>query len=372
MNDQYIFGSLTRISDIHTTPFDVTPFPKKQWNTGDYVVGKFASEWKFGCKQWVELATGRRRQLNMGELVVGALGVRKATLEAVGDWHIIGEDNVMQDICGSAMFGVETSKSSREPDSPSYIYQGHVVREGCKLNMDNFVSSSSTFIEEPLKLPCPLVLIIGSSMSCGKTVAAKIIIPALKGLGFGKIVGAKFTGAGFLHDIQCMQDAGADAAFDFVDVGLPSTVTSENNYRQSLRRLLTVLMSQKPACIVAEMGASPCEPYNGKVVLQEVEPDSVVLCASDPYAVLGLQHAVHTSIGLRLQPNVVTGITATTTAGIDMVHQLTSLPTMSLTTEESVEKLKEMLHDTLQSKRTPIPAIELATESQSGKPSKGF
>ena len=42
MEKHYIFGSLTRISDLEVYPFDVKKIDDKElWETGDYVVGKY-------------------------------------------------------------------------------------------------------------------------------------------------------------------------------------------------------------------------------------------------------------------------------------------------------------------------------------------
>jgi hypothetical protein len=350
----YVFGSLTRISDLSTgEPFDVKPISKKLWGTGDYVVGKYVNNNNHsnslgkGENKWVEESgTGRRRPLYEDDLVVGAFGVRKATLEAVGDWHYLKEEEEeeeeeirMQDICGSAMFGKQTSQSTRQPMSPTYIYQGHVMRHNQKVTMNDFVSGEipESVLKNPIQLNCPIILVFGSSMSCGKTIAAGTIIPLLKhDLGYKNIVGVKLTGAGFYHDIQSMMDAGAHDAYDFVDVGLPSTVMDDpEEYRHHLRKLLYFIQEQQPDCIVAEVGGSLCEPYNGWVVLDgEVTPDILVLCASDPYAVLGLQVALHKQRGIDIQPHVVTGMTASTSAGIDMVYQLTGLTALNLSSSE--------------------------------------
>ena len=345
MANPFIYGSLTRISDIPTKPFDLKPLCKSKWNTGDYVVSKYVGNSEYD-NDWVELATGRHRPLKYGDLVVGSLGMRRSTLEAVGDWHLVGEDNKMQDICGSGMFGVETSNSSRQPNSPTYIYKGHVIRVGQKVCMKDFAQTRASHSEAgPILMPCPLILIMGTSMSCGKTITARTIIPILKDLGVDKVVGTKFTGAGFLHDIESMADAGADEVYDFVDVGIPSTVIPESDYRESLRNLLSILASRKPDVIVAEMGASPCEPYNGMIVLEEIKPDFIVLCASDPYAVIGLKEVLKNSFEFDLKPNIVTGITATTTAGIELVQELTGIQALNLSSESSIEKLRMLLEN---------------------------
>jgi hypothetical protein len=42
MEKRYIYGSLTRISDLELYPFDVEKIEDKAlWETGDYVVGKY-------------------------------------------------------------------------------------------------------------------------------------------------------------------------------------------------------------------------------------------------------------------------------------------------------------------------------------------
>ena len=71
----------------------------------------------------------------------------------------------------------------------------------------------------------PVVLLVGTSMSAGKTTSAKVIVRLLREAGLA-VVGAKLTGAGRYRDILAMQDAGAEHIFDFVDAGLPSTVVS--------------------------------------------------------------------------------------------------------------------------------------------------
>ena len=64
----------------------------------------------------------------------------------------------------------------------------------------------------------PVVLLVGTSMSAGKTTSAKVIVRLLREAGL-VVVGAKLTGAGRYRDILAMQDAGADYIFDFVDAG---------------------------------------------------------------------------------------------------------------------------------------------------------
>ncbi len=335
MKKRYVFGALTRISDLDTVPFTVTPLDREQWATGDYVVGEVMSAHR--QSDTIELTTGRMARLMQGDWVVGAFGVRRATLEAVGDWQSIQADGRMEDMTRAGFFGRITSQSTLIGPQPTLSYQGHVIRDGDKVCMQDFVPQVA-----PQPYTCPTIMIIGTSMSAGKTTAARVIIHLLKNMGL-RVIGTKLTGAGRYRDILSMHDAGADRIFDFVDAGLPSSVVPPEDFRHSLRQLLSRIMLQRPDVLVVEAGASPFEPYNGAIVLDEMADHIkfTVLCASDPYAVIGVSQ----SFGIT--PNIVSGITTNTTAGIELVEKLAKVPALSLTTDESVDKLRALLKPAL-------------------------
>ena len=79
-NNRYIFTSLTRISDLEYTPFQIKMTAREQWANGDYVVARIIHPGSSSAQ--LELPNGRMRGVMGGELVVGALGERFATLEA--------------------------------------------------------------------------------------------------------------------------------------------------------------------------------------------------------------------------------------------------------------------------------------------------
>jgi hypothetical protein len=335
MAKRYVYGSLARISDLETVPFTVHPLKRDYWETGDYVVGRMITA-KPGTSDTVELTTGRFAHLMKGDQMVGALGVRASTLEVVGNWKLIGSDGRMDDLTGAGLFGLETSKSKTVPHSPSFEYQGHVLRRGEKVCMKDFVPDTQ-FEEVPYC--CPTILLLGTSMSSGKTTAGRQVIHLLKELGVQRIVATKLSGAGFYHDILSFHDAGADLVYDFVDAGLPSSIISQEVYRSSMRNLLSIISAQNPDIVVAEAGASPFEPYNGFIALQELYKGVkfIVMCASDPYAVV----AMTKDFGIR--PNVVSGIVTSNSAGIDLVQKLSGIPALSLCDENSLQELAQYL-----------------------------
>jgi hypothetical protein len=326
---------MTRISDLQDQPFDVVSLPREQWNTGDYVVGEAISS--CGKAPYIELTTGRMVEVLEGDLVIGAFGIRRATLEAVGDWQHIEADNRMVALTEGGLFGKATSVSFMVDNLPPLVYKGHVTRNGNKVCMKDFVPQVAE-----IPYTCPTIMMIGTSMSSGKTTTARVIIHELKRAGL-RVVGAKFAGAGQFHDIQTMKDAGAVKTFDFVDVGLPSSICDPEDYRVSLRKLLSLIARENPDVVVAEAGASPFEPYNGSVVLEEIKNQIVctVMCASDPYAVVGVSQ----SFGLT--PDVISGIVTDTSAGIELVEKLTGVPAVGIGDRPSQLRLAQILLDKL-------------------------
>ncbi len=335
MFKNYLFSTLTRISDLQSRSFTYQPLPREQWAAGDYVVGEVIPPLHQTSK--VELSNGRMASLLEGDLIVGAFGVRQATLELVGSWQSIETDGRMNNLTAAGLFGRATSMSFLLVPPTSLLYRGHVVREQHKICMKDFVPSISNN-----DYNCPTVMIIGTSMSAGKTMAARVIINQLKQLGL-KVIGTKLTGAGRYRDILSMGDAGADRIFDFVDVGLPSSICPSEEFRFCLRQLLQKIAAEKPDVVVAEAGASPFEPYNGSIVLEEMKEQIryTVLCASDPYAVIGVSQS------FAITPDLISGVATSTTAGIKLVEKLTGIKALNLSDRDSLPQLMQFLKQKL-------------------------
>lgn len=328
-------GSLTRISNLSQGDYEVRLLSREEWKHSHYVVGKMISG--DGKYAKAELPNGRLVDLMSGDKVMGALGVRAATLETCGDWELVGDDLVLDQMTPAGLFGKETSKSYLLPELPKYQYLGHVFVGGKPVSMTDYVD-----VLEPKELDVPMILIIGTSMSAGKTTTARVLIRQLKQLGL-KVVGAKLTGAGRYRDVLSMGDAGADHIFDFVDVGLPSTVRPKAEYEERLEQLLTRIASVEADVVVAEIGASPMEPYNGESAVARVK-DKVkmsILCASDPYAVKGVVEA------FRFTPDLVSGPCTNTLASIALVKRLMDIPALNILAKDAPEKMRDMVSECL-------------------------
>ena len=217
-------------------------------------------------------------------------------------------------------------------------YQGHLLREERKLTMRGSLAAVDI-----VDFDIPVILIVGTSMSAGKTTSGRIIVHLLSQLGL-KVVGAKLTGAARYRDMLSFEDAGASSVFDFVDAGLPSSAVDEASYREALPHLLSLVAHEQPDVLVAEAGASPLEPYNGAIAKEMIRNQVrfKLLCAQDPYAVVGVQQAFQRT------PDLVAGGAANTEAGIALVHKLTGLPALNLMQPESRDKLAALLRKALE------------------------
>ena len=328
-----IFASLTRISDMAARGFSIVPQPRSHWATGDYVAAEVLSPQ--GAHQTVELVNGRHRQVERGDIIVGALGKRHATLEATGTWERVEDGLAVHLLTAAGLIGKCTSRSPYLSAMTDMRYVGHAVRGDIPLTMQGAASIRGI---PTIPFTTPVVLIVGTSMSAGKTSAATKIIRRVRQAGL-TVTGAKLTGAGRQRDILSFRDAGAHHAYSFVDVGLPSTIVTPDEYREVLPVLLATIERDHPDVAVIEIGSSPLEPYNGDIAIEAIKDQvrATVLCASDPYAVLGAVNA------FGRKPTFVTGIATNTLAGVELVKRLSGVPAMNLFNPENIPKMWTLL-----------------------------
>lgn len=331
---RYIHTSVTRISDLDKKDFKVQTIDRTHWQTGDYVVGKVLNI--AGTVYNIELPNGRMIEAFEDDLVIGTFGVRAATLEAVGSWQSITDDK-FEALTSAGLFGRLTSRSPFLSIPMSLSYVGHVTRGDKVVRMGDFIKGTAK-----QTLTTPIILIVGTSMSSGKTMSGRLMIRLLKQHGL-RVVAAKLTGAARYRDVLSFKDAGADVIYDFVDAGLPSSVCDPQLFKNVINVLLSTIANDHPDVVIVEAGASPLEPYNGDTLINLLGNHVcfMLLCASDPYAVMGVANA------FARKPDLVAGGAANTSAGIDLVKKLTGLPVLNLMDKSSYPNLQQRLLDAI-------------------------
>ena len=325
-----VLGSLARIADFDTVPYEMQPIDRSEWESGDYVAGEVHGQTSDLYN--IEATDGEMIPMTEGDRIVGAFGDRAATLEGVGSWMDI-DGGEMDALTSAGLFGRFTSFSKLLPKSMTVRYVGHIIRDGQKVRMKDFAIDAA-----PKPLDLPTILLVGTSMSAGKTMTGKLACQILSGLGY-KVIGSKLTGAGRYRDILSFRDHGAFEVYDFVDAGLPSTVVPEHEFRSAIRPLLSHIASREADFMVVEAGASPLEPYNGAAAIEELGENvrCRILCASDPYAVVGVQRAYG------LQPDLVAGPATNTSAALDLVEKLTGLPGINVINPDRLPEFRDFL-----------------------------
>lgn len=171
----------------------------------------------------------------------------------------------------------------------------------------------------------PVVAVVGTSMSAGKTAAACSLVQAFTRRGL-RVAAGKTTGVSLRRDILAMEDAGAKKTLIFTDLGI--VTTTPETAPKAARSLLTHLAADAPDVIVLELGDGLLGLYGVDAILDDPEVhgaiQAVVLAASDPVAAWGgvrLLEEKH-----RLPTSVVTGPATDNAAGVRLVEGQTGVP----------------------------------------------
>jgi hypothetical protein len=171
MHDRHFFTSVTRISPLPQSRFGIEARPVDVWRTGDYVACEVTVA--SGIKH-LELTTGRMIDVVPGDRLVAVLGKRAATLESTGDWREVGADGEMHLLTGAGLVGKIVSRSPFLRAPMSLRYHGHPLVDGTAATMRRFVAAVP---ERAFRTPT--ILLVGTSMSSGKTTVGQTLVRRL-------------------------------------------------------------------------------------------------------------------------------------------------------------------------------------------------
>ncbi|MDE2052729.1 MAG: hypothetical protein KGJ72_17115, partial [Gammaproteobacteria bacterium] len=218
----------------------------------------------------LELTSGRMAKVGKGDIVVGALGHRKALFGYSG--HVppsLQAGDVIQMLNIGGVLGV---CDSINPDKGK-PFDCRVL--GVALNFPYLgerigVPARAGFrrLDLEAKLEArqiPIVALAGTCMEAGKTAAACAIISRMRHRGL--VVDAfKATGVSLRRDILAMEDAGARRSAIVTDLGV--VTTTRVNGPALTRTMLTELSAGKPDVIVFELGDGILGTYAVDAILE--------------------------------------------------------------------------------------------------------
>jgi len=281
----------------------------------------------------LELTSGRMATVKQGDIVVGALGHRKALLGYSG--YLPRELEVGSTVQILNIGGVLGICDSVNPEVGAPFdckVLGTVLRFpylGERIGVPARVGAEILDVNAELDTGgIPVVALAGTCMDSGKTAAACAIVSRLRHLGMN-VTACKATGVSLRRDILAMEDAGAGKTMIFSDLGVVTT-TAENGPPLT-RSLLSALAATDPDVIVIELGDGLLGAYGVEAILSD--PDiraaltAVVLCANDPVAAWGGVRILREQYDI--EPALVTGPVTDNAVGINQINERLSLPAVN-------------------------------------------
>lgn len=284
----------------------------------------------------LELTSGRMAKVSRGDIIVGALGHRKALFGysghlpeqlAPGDTVQVLNTGGVLGICDSvnANFGppfdAEVLGAVQE-----FPYLGERIGVPARAGTDK-LDANATVTTNGI----PVVALAGTSMDSGKTAAASAIISRLRHLGF-TVDGFKATGVSLRRDILAMEDAGARNTAIFTDFGV--VTTTGDNGPPVTRMMLSQLAAEKPDVIVFELGDGLLGAYGVEEILRDESIRDVisclVLCANDPVAAWGGVKLLREDFSL--EPHIVTGPATDNLIGTELIVERLDMPAFNAIT----------------------------------------
>ena len=273
----------------------------------------------------LELASGRMAKIVKGDIVVGALGPRRALFGYSG--HVpsaLKPGDVIQMLNIGGVMGVcdsATADKGKPFDCRVLGVVLHFPYLGERIGIPARVGYRPLDFNAPLETRgVPVVALAGTCMEAGKTAAAAAIVARMRHRGL--IVDAfKATGVSLRRDILAFEDAGARRTMIFTDLGV---VTTTGRTGPALTRtMLTELSAGKPDAIVFELGDGLLGTYGVDAILECADIrralTGVVLSANDPVAAWGGVKLLRERF--LIEPCLVTGPSTDNQVGVEIIEQ---------------------------------------------------
>jgi hypothetical protein len=278
----------------------------------------------------LELTSGRMAKVGKGDIVVGALGHRKALFGYSG--HVpesLRAGDVIQMLNIGGVLGICDSVNPDKGKPFDCRVLGVVLQFpylGERIGVPARAGYRRLDYDAPLDAKgVPVVALAGTCMEAGKTAAACAIVARMRHRGL--VVDAfKATGVSLRRDILAMADAGARNTMIFTDLGVITTTPKTGP--ALTRTMLTELSAAKPDVIVFELGDGLMGTYGVDSILScddiRRALTGVVLSANDPVAAWGGVRLLRERFSI--EPCVVTGPATDNAVGVEIIEQQMNVP----------------------------------------------
>ncbi|NJO30577.1 MAG: hypothetical protein HC874_25835 [Richelia sp. SL_2_1] len=318
---------------------------------GDVVYGVVS---RIGLHRELENKSGRIHQIQDGVKGIFVFGNRYAPdyYEGLIPTEIEEEVDLL---ARSGVIGTVKTKNSKVIDPTRIKILGQVYDEN-----ENKINTKSFCLITP-KIPVKkyprsrLILVCGTAMNSGKSMAAVACCWSLTTLGYG-VRACKVTGVASLKDILYMNDAGANPYADFSYLGYPSTyLISEAEVLDIFNKLDLKYANNKENYWVVEI-ADGINQRETAMLLQSRDVQSrihkLIFCAADAFGAIGGLKVLNQKFGLT--PDAISGICSSSPLHIKELSEYTDIPVFD-SMNIQLTQMKEIL--TYNQMEKPLHAI---------------
>ena len=242
----------------------------------------------------LELCSGRMAKILKGDIIVGVLGARCALKGYVGRVPTrLAPGDRLHVLNLGGVIGECTSEGGDVGKPLECRFLGMAMRGNEVLSIRKDVIAERERLE---KCP-PLVLVAGSCMNAGKTIAACETIAGFTARGL-RVGAGKVSGVACLKDTLGMLDHGAVEAYSFLDCGHPSTARFDSVVGLTKGIIAALVAEHNPDVIVLELGDGVIGAYGPSSLFldEEIRRSTALLvfCANDLVAAWGGQAYLRT------------------------------------------------------------------------------
>jgi len=305
---------------------------------GDVVFGIVT---RIGHHTSLENVTGRIHMIYRGTKAIFVFGNRYAPdyYEGLVPVEMMEEVDLL---ARSGMIGIVKTKNSMVQDPTKIKVLGYICDEsGNVLNTRDFplIKPRATAKKQPR---AKMILVCGTSMNSGKSLAAAACCRALASAGY-KVRASKITGTASLKDILLMNDAGANPYADFTYLGYPSTYLLEKVQLLGIFNQLDLKYANNPKNFWVVELADGVIQRETAMLLNSPEVTSrvhkLIFCASDAFGAIG-GLGVLTQFGL--EPDALSGVCSSSPLFVRELSEFTTIPFFN-SIEPDIDTLVDIL-----------------------------
>ncbi|KAA3643841.1 MAG: hypothetical protein DWQ07_17145 [Chloroflexi bacterium] len=317
---------------------------------GDVVFGEIS---RIGQHSSLENVSGRIHAIHNGTRAIFVFGNRYAPDYYEGQ---VPEDHLEEVdlLARSGMIGQMLTKNALIKDPTRVKILGYVCnQDGEVINTQSFPRiAPHTRVKKTPR--AGMILVCGTSMNSGKSVAATACCRVLTSKGYA-VRASKVTGTASLKDILSMNDAGAHPYTDFTYLGYPSTYLLPKEDLLSIFNRLDLKYANNPRNYwVVEFADGIIQRETAMLLLaSEVQKriHKLIFCASDAFSAIGGLGILKDEFNLT--PDAISGLCSRSPLHIRELAEFTDIPVFN-SADVDIEQLSGLLTTERRVVRQPI------------------